>query len=91
MFSVGELIEAGEMVGSRTFGTGDPLYRGDGSRTNDLTSYEVTEQNIRRLASWGATALKQYLQPRRDQRQWVSDVARNLGLKVTGENDDMAY
>jgi hypothetical protein len=91
MFSVGELIEAGEMVGSRTFGTGDPLYRGDGSRNNDLTSYEVTEQNIRRLASWGATALKQYLQPRRDQRQWVSDVARNLGLMVTGENDDLAY
>ncbi len=91
IFSTAELIEAGAVVGSRTFSTGDPLYRGDGSRNNDLTSYEVAEQNIKRLASWGAVALKQYLQPRRDQRQWVSDVARKLGLMVTGENDDLAY
>ena len=91
IFSNAELIEAGVMVGSRTFSTGDPLYRGDGSRNNDLSSYEVAEQNILRLKSWGATALKQYLQPRRDQRQWVSDVARRENLMVTGENDDLAY
>lgn len=91
IFSAAELIEAGAMIGPRTFSTGDPLYRGDGQRSNDLTSYEVAEQNIRRLVSWGAVALKQYLQPRREQRQWVSDVARKLGLMVTGENDDLVY
>jgi hypothetical protein len=35
--------------------------------------------------------LKQYMQPRRDQRQWVSDVARRNGLKVTAEDGDMEY
>jgi Tol biopolymer transport system component len=91
VFPAAELIEAGLMVGPRTFSTGDPLYRGDGARQNDLTSYEVTEQNIERLASWGAVAIKQYLQPRRDQRQWVSDVARKKGLMVTAEGSDLPY
>ena len=91
VFASAELIRAGAVVGPRTFSSGDPLYRGDGPRQNDLTSYEVAEQNINRLASWGATAIKQYLQPRRDQRQWVSDVARRAGLMVTSENNDIPY
>ncbi len=91
VFPAAELIEAGLIVGPRTFSTGDPLYRGDGPRQNELTSYEVTEQNINRLVSWGATAVKQYLQPRRDQRQWVSDIARKNDLMVTSEGSDLAY
>ena len=91
VFASAEMIRAGAVVGPRTWSTGDPLYRGDGARQNDLTSYEVAEQNINRLASWGATALKQYLQPRRDQRQWVSDIARRKNLMVTSENNDTHY
>ena len=91
VFASGELIRAGEVVGPRTFSTGDPLYRGDGARRNELSSYEVAEQNVNRLVSWGATALKQYLQPRRDQRQWVTELARAKGLMVTSENNDVHY
>lgn len=92
VFSAAELIEAGGMVGPRTFSTGDPLYGfGDGARQNELTSYEVAEDNILRLKSWGATAIKQYLQPNRDQRQWVSDIARREGLMVTSEGSDLAF
>ncbi len=91
VFPTAELIEAGEIVGPRTFSTGDPLYSGEGARQNELTSYQVAAENIRRLKSWGAVSIKQYLQPRRDQRQWVSDVARKEGLQVTGEGSDLAY
>lgn len=91
IFPTAELIEAGRTIGPRTFSSGDPLYRGDAARQNELTSYEVTEQNIDRLASWGAVSLKQYQQPRRDQRQWVSDIARKKGLMVTAENGDLEY
>lgn len=91
VFASAELIRAGKVVGPRTFSTGDPLYRGDGPRQNELSSYQVAEQNVNRLVSWGATALKQYLQPRRDQRQWVSDIARAKGLMVTSENNDIPY
>ncbi|MEE8477619.1 MAG: hypothetical protein V3S19_04575, partial [Gemmatimonadales bacterium] len=91
IFPTAELVEAGEMVGPRTFSTGDPLYRGDAARRNELSSYDVAEQNVNRLASWGAVSLKQYMQPRRDQRQWVSDAARNRGLMVTAEGGDLYY
>lgn len=91
IFPAAQMIEAGTLIGPRTFSTGDPLYRGDGPRQNELSSYEVTERNIARLQSWGAVSLKQYLQPRRDQRQWVSDIARERGLMVTAEGSDLAY
>lgn len=91
VFPTAELIEAGEMLGPRTFSTGDPLYRGDRGNQNDLTSYEITEENVQRIKSWGAVSLKQYLQPRRDQRQWVTDIARKEGLMVTSEGGDLMY
>ena len=91
VFPAVQMIETGALVGPRTYTTGDPLYRGDAARQNELTSYEITEDNIARLQSWGAVSLKQYMQPRRDQRQWVSDIARKRGLMVTAEGSDLAY
>lgn len=91
VFPAAEMIEAGRMIGPRTYSTGDPLYSGDRARQNELTSYEITEENIDRLQSWGAVSLKQYMQPRRAQRQWVSEAARRKGLMVTAEGSDLAY
>jgi imidazolonepropionase-like amidohydrolase len=91
IFPTAELVDAGLMIGPRTYSTGDPLYNGDAARQNDLTSYEQTAQDIMRLKSWGVTSLKQYLQPRREQRQWVSDVARKEGFMVTAEGGDLFF
>lgn len=91
VFPTAEMVEAGLTLGPRAFSTGDPLYRGDGARQNEISSYEVAEQNITRLQSWGAVSIKQYLQPRRDQRQWISDIARKKGLMVTAEGDSLEY
>jgi imidazolonepropionase-like amidohydrolase len=91
VFPVAELVEAGAVVGPRMFSTGDPLYSGDAARQNEITSYAAAEDNVKRLAAWGAVMMKQYMQPRRDQRQWVSDVARRRGLMVTAEGGDLAY
>jgi Tol biopolymer transport system component/imidazolonepropionase-like amidohydrolase len=91
IFPTAELIDAGVMVGPRTYSTGDPLYRGDAARQNDLTSYQVAAENIDRLRNWGAVSIKQYQQPRRDQRQWVSDIARDRGLMVTAEGGDLNF
>lgn len=91
VFPTAELVEAGITRGPRTFSTGDPLYAGNEARQNDLTSYEVARENVERLASWGAITMKQYLQPRRDQRQWISDIARKDSLRVTAEGGDLAY
>ena len=91
VFPTAELIEAGLVLGPRVFATGDPLYNGDGPRQNELTSADVAEQNVNRLADWGSVSIKQYLQPRRDQRQWVTDAARKRGMMVTAEGDSLEY
>jgi hypothetical protein len=92
IFPSAELVDAGLMIGPRTYTTGDPLYGfGDAARQNELRSYEQTDQDVMRLKSWGVTSLKQYMQPRRDQRQWVSDVARREGLMVTAEGGDLFF
>lgn len=91
VFPTGELIRAGGLVGPRTFSSGDPLYAGDGARRNEISSQEIAEQNVGRLADWGAVAIKQYLQPRREQRQWISEAARARGLMVTAEGSDLPY
>jgi hypothetical protein len=91
IFPTAELIETGDMIGPRTFSTGDPLYSGDAARQNVLSSRDIVQDNVDRLQSWGAVSLKQYMQPRRDQRQWVSDVARARGLMVTAEGGDLNY
>ncbi len=91
VFSAAELVEAGEMVGPRMFSTGDPMYSGDGARQNEVGSYEDAENDIERLASWGAAAIKSYMQPRRDQRQWIAELSREKGLMLTGEGGSLVY
>jgi hypothetical protein len=91
LFPTAEMVDAGPLFGSRVFTSGDPLYSGDGSRQEEFSSYEVAEAGIRKLAGWGAVSLKQYMQPRRDQRQWVADVARKVGIQLTAENADLPY
>jgi len=91
VFPTAELVEAGRMIGPRTYTTGDPLYAGDAARNNDLSSYEAVVHNVRRLKDWGVVSIKQYQQPRRDQRQWVTDVSRAEKLNVTAEGGDLFY
>ena len=38
---------------------------------------------VNRLADWGAVSIKQFLVPRREQRQWLAEAARRRGLSVT--------
>ncbi|MGH9335048.1 MAG: amidohydrolase family protein, partial [Vicinamibacteria bacterium] len=91
VFPQAEMVEAGELVGSRTFSTGDPLYAGDHARQNELKGSEQTHEEVRRLKSYGAVSLKQYQQPERRQRQWVTEAARREGLMVTAEGGDFLY
>ena len=91
IFPAAELIDAGKVIGPRTYSAGGPLYNRDGARENLITSYQVADDSLMRLKKWGAVSAKQYLQPRRDQRQWISDVARREGLMVTSEGSDLAY
>jgi Tol biopolymer transport system component len=85
MFPTADLIDAGEMIGPRGFSTGDNQSGGDGAHTNEISSLADAVAAVRRLADWGATQIKQYAQPRRDQRQWFSEAGRQVGVNITSE------
>jgi imidazolonepropionase-like amidohydrolase len=77
----GELIETGGMVGSRIWATGFPLT----SNNAPIKSYEDALNVVRRYKRQGVHSIKQYLQPRRIQRQWILQAARAEGINVTNE------
>ncbi|MBY0491120.1 MAG: amidohydrolase family protein [Gemmatimonadaceae bacterium] len=95
MFPTAELIEVGEVVGPRGFSTGDNITAGDAARANEINTPRDALAMVSKMASWGATAVKQYAQPRRDQRQWMAEAARSVGVNLTSEGgfffEDLAF
>jgi imidazolonepropionase-like amidohydrolase len=77
----GELIDAGEMVGSRIFATGPPLTYNQ----VPVKSYDDALKVVRRYKQQGVNSLKQYLQPRRIQRQWILQAAHAEEINATNE------
>ncbi len=91
-FPTAEMIEAGETVGPRVFSTAEALYVGDAGLINGITSRDAAVREVARRQSWGAAMIKQYMQPTRQQRQWVADAARERGMRLTAEaSDGMEY
>jgi hypothetical protein len=88
MFPTAELIEAGGLIGPRGFSTGDNITAGDAARANEINSPADAMAMVRKMADWGAVAIKQYAQPRRDQRQWMAEASRTAGLNETSEGAD---
>ena len=83
-----DLVETGELVGPRVFGTGWPLFFGREGGPNMVVRVESLDdarRHVRRLERNGVTWLKQYLQPRREQRQWLQQAALEEGLMITAE------
>jgi Tol biopolymer transport system component len=85
MFPTAELIEVGEIIGPRGFSTGDNITAGDATRANEINNARDALAMVKKMADWGATSIKQYAQPRRDQRQWMAEAARSVGLNLTSE------
>lgn len=85
VFGQGEMVEAGLMTGPRIFSTGYILY-GAANPARALTkSLDDARRHVRRLKSLGAFTVKSYMQPRREQRQWILQAAREEGMMVVPE------
>ncbi len=85
IFSEGEMLRAGRIVGPRLFSTGTILYGADGDFRAIINSLDDARSHLRRLQAVGAFSVKSYNQPRRDQRQQVLQAARELGMMVVPE------
>jgi imidazolonepropionase-like amidohydrolase/Tol biopolymer transport system component len=85
VFGLSELVKSGEMVGPRIYSTGFILYGADGDFKAVINNLEDARSAIRRTKAFGATSVKSYNQPRREQRQQVMQAAKELGVNVVPE------
>jgi Tol biopolymer transport system component/imidazolonepropionase-like amidohydrolase len=81
VFAYAEMVEAGAIVGPRITSTGAAMTTWEAT----IESYEDALALARRYKAQGATFLKEYLQPRRIQRQWLAQAAREVGISITAE------
>jgi len=81
VFAQGELVEAGELVGPRIYSTGYPMI----TMFASLQSQEDADNVVKRFKRMGADSLKQYMQPRRIQREWLAIAAAKEGVNITAE------
>ncbi len=85
VFAQAEMVEAGRIVGPRIFSTGFVLYGAENEDKAVIESLEDARAHVRRLKAQGAISVKSYNQPRREQRQWIIEAAREEGMLVVPE------
>ena len=91
IFSMAELVKSGQMVGPRIFSTGIILYGADGDFKAEINSLEDAKSAIRRTKAFGATSVKSYNQPRREQRQQIMQAAKAYDINVVPEGGSTFY
>jgi len=85
VFTQSEMVEAGITTGPRVFSTGWILYGADIFNAAPIENLDDARRNVRRLKEVGAFTVKSYAQPRRDQRQWIIEAAREESVMVVPE------
>jgi Tol biopolymer transport system component/imidazolonepropionase-like amidohydrolase len=85
VFTQSEMVEAGVAHGPRTWSTGYILYGADGPGKATVTSLEDAKNHLKRMKALGAFSVKSYMQPRREQRQWIIEAARAESMLVVPE------
>jgi imidazolonepropionase-like amidohydrolase/Tol biopolymer transport system component len=90
IFPAAEMQRAGIILAPRTFSSGEIVYgaRSPG-RYAQIDSYEDALAHVRRLEAEGAHSIKNYNQPRRNQRQQVAAAARAENILVVPEGGSL--
>jgi imidazolonepropionase-like amidohydrolase/Tol biopolymer transport system component len=90
IFVASEMQRAGKILSPRIFSTGEILY---GAKSPDvyaeINSFEDALQHVRRLKAEGAHSVKNYNQPRREQRQMVIAAGQREGVEVVPEGGSL--
>jgi Tol biopolymer transport system component/imidazolonepropionase-like amidohydrolase len=86
VFAQAEMVEAGRMVGPRVYSSGMVLYGGkQADWWAEVEDLEDARRQVRRMKAWGARMIKVYQQPRRAQRLWFAEAARQEKMLLTAE------
>ena len=84
-FAASDMQRSGAILAPRLFATGDIVYGARSSYFAFIDHYDDALDHVQRLKAQGATSIKNYNQPRRDQRQQVVAAAQAEGLMVVAE------
>lgn len=92
VFAAGEYARAGEILGPRIYSTGEIVY---GAKNPDyyalIDNYDDALDHVRRLKAQGAHSIKNYNQPRRDQRQQVIAAGMAENIEVVAEGGSLFH
>jgi Tol biopolymer transport system component len=91
--ALGELIEAGRLIGPRAYTTAQALECSAPGYENNrpIQSLADATHEVVRRARLGVLSIKDYRLCTRSQRQWVIEAARDAGLTVTNEGAEPEF
>jgi imidazolonepropionase-like amidohydrolase/Tol biopolymer transport system component len=90
VFTAAEMQRAGIIQGPRLFSTGEIVYGArNAGRYAQIETYEDALAHVRRLELSGAHSIKNYNQPRRNQRQMVVAASRAENIAVVAEGGSL--
>lgn len=89
IFAAAEYQRAGLIPAPRIFSTGDVVYGARSEGLADINTIDDARHHIQRLKAQGAISVKNYNQPRRDQRQMVVTAARENGMMSVAEGGSL--
>ena len=91
VFAAAEMQRAGRILAPRIFSTGDIVYGARSSYFAKIDSVDEAREHVRRLKAQGAVSIKNYNQPRRNQRQQVTTAAREENMLVVSEGGSLFH
>lgn len=91
IFAAAEYQRAGAILAPRIFSTGDIVYGAHAEAFASIEKLEDARNHVQRLKAQGAISIKNYNQPRREQRQMVVTAAREAGLMVVTEGGSLYH
>ncbi|MEP4051800.1 MAG: amidohydrolase family protein [Litorimonas sp.] len=92
IFAAAEMQRSGNLLSPRTYSTGEVIY---GAKAPgffaDIQKEEDAQEHVARLKNQGAHGVKNYNQPRRDQRQQVVKAGHDNNLIVAAEGGSLYH
>jgi imidazolonepropionase-like amidohydrolase/Tol biopolymer transport system component len=90
VFAAKEYQQAGKFLSPRVFSTGEIVYGAKSARVfAEVNGLDDALTHVRRLKSQGALSIKNYNQPRRNQRQQVIEAGRRENMQVVAEGGSL--
>ncbi|WP_254447742.1 amidohydrolase family protein [Sphingomonas sp. ID1715] len=90
IFPAAEMQRAGKILAPRIFSTGEIIYGAKAAGMYaEINSFDDALAHVRRLKAQGAMSVKNYNQPRREQRQMVVAAAQREGMEVVPEGGSL--